>query len=109
MRIEIDSAEDIGPVVRASRKAHAIRQDDAAGSIGVSESFMGKVESGGESVQWGKLFQVLEGLGVRVILDVPDEVASQLAAAQQLHARKQRARGALKAKTAGQAGPEGDR
>jgi transcriptional regulator with XRE-family HTH domain len=110
MRIEIDSAEDIGPVVRASRKAQSIRQDDAAGSIGVSESFMGKVESGGETVQWGKLFQVLEGLGVRVILDVPDEVAGQLAAAQQLHARQQRARAARQTKTAErsgrQAGPE---
>ncbi|WP_349569899.1 transcriptional regulator [Azotobacter salinestris] len=105
MRIELDSADDIGPVVRASRKAQSIRQDDAAGSIGVSESFMGKVESGGETVQWGKLFQVLEGLGVRVILDVPDEVASQLATAQQLHARKQRARATRQAK---KAGPEGD-
>lgn len=109
MRIEIDSAEDIGPVVRASRKAQSIRQDDAAGSIGVSESFMGKVEGGGETVQWGKLFQVLEGLGVRVILDVPDDVASQLALAQQQHDRKQRARGARQMKTAEQAGPEGDR
>lgn len=59
---------------------------------------MGKVESGGETVQWGKLFQVREELGVRVILDVPGEVAGQLAAAQQLHARKQRARAARKAK-----------
>ncbi|THG86340.1 transcriptional regulator [Pseudomonas sp. A-1] len=100
MHIELDSADAIGPVVRASRKAQSIRQDDAAGSIGVSESFMGKVESGGESVQWGKLFQVLEGLGVRVILDVPDEAADQLAAAQQMHARRQRAK---------KAGPEGDR
>ncbi|TBW09162.1 transcriptional regulator [Azotobacter chroococcum] len=109
MRIEIISANDIGPVVRASRKAQSIRQDDAAGSIGVSESFMGKVESGGETVQWGKLFQVLEGLGVRVILDVPDEVVSQLAAAQQLHTRKQRAKAARQAKTAHQTSPEGPR
>jgi transcriptional regulator with XRE-family HTH domain len=106
MYIELDSADGIGAVVRASRKAQSIRQDDAAGSIGVSESFMGKVESGGESVQWGKLFQVLEGLGVRVILDVPDEAADQLAAAQQLHVRKQRARAARRAKAAEQSGPE---
>jgi transcriptional regulator with XRE-family HTH domain len=33
-------------VVRASRKAQKIRQDDAAGSIGVSENFLGKVERG---------------------------------------------------------------
>ena len=101
MHIELDSADAIGAVVRASRKAQSIRQDDAAGSIGVSESFMGKVENGDDSVQWGKLFQVLEGLGVRVILDVPDEAADQLVAAQQLLARRQRARAERQTKGAG--------
>jgi len=78
MKIPIDRAAAIGKVVRASRKAQKIRQDDAAGSIGVSENFLGKVERGGESVQWGKLFQVLEGLGVRVMVDVPESVAAYL-------------------------------
>ena len=78
MKIPIDNAAAIGKVVRASRKAQKIRQDDAAGSIGVSENFLGKIERGGESVQWGKLFQVLEGLGVRVMVDVPESVAAFL-------------------------------
>jgi len=78
MKIPIDNAAAIGKVVRASRKAQKIRQDDAAGSIGVSENFLGKVERGGESVQWGKLFQVLEGLGIRVMVDVPESVAASL-------------------------------
>jgi transcriptional regulator with XRE-family HTH domain len=78
MEIHIESAAAIGQVVRASRKAQKIRQDDAAGSIGVSENFLGKVEHGSESVQWGKLFQVLEGLGIRVIVDVPESVAASL-------------------------------
>ncbi len=78
MKITIDNAASIGKVVRASRKVQKIRQDDAAGSIGVSENFLGKIERGGESVQWGKLFQVLEGLGVRVLLDVPESVAAYL-------------------------------
>jgi len=78
MKIPIDNAAAIGKVVRASRKAQKIRQDDAAGSIGVSENFLGKIERGGETVQWGKLFQVLEGLGVRVTVDVPDSVAAYL-------------------------------
>ncbi len=78
MQIPIDSADAIGKVVRASRKAQKMRQDDAAGSIGVSENFLGKVEKGSESVQWGKLFQVLEGLGVRVIVDVPSDVAARM-------------------------------
>ncbi len=78
MKIPIDNSAAIGRVVRASRKAQKIRQDDAAGSIGVSENFLGKVERGSESVQWGKLFQVLDGLGVRVMVDVPESVAAYL-------------------------------
>jgi transcriptional regulator with XRE-family HTH domain len=78
MKIPINTPAAIGKVVRASRKAQKIRQDDAAGSIGVSENFLGKIERGSESVQWGKLFQVLEGLGVRVIVDVPDSVGAYL-------------------------------
>ncbi|MBS0611567.1 MAG: helix-turn-helix transcriptional regulator [Proteobacteria bacterium] len=78
MKIPLDHAAAIGNVVRASRKAQKIRQDDAAGSIGVSENFLGKIERGDESVQWGKLFQVLEGLGVRIVVDVPDNVAAWL-------------------------------
>lgn len=80
MKIPIDHSTDIGKVVRASRKAQKIRQDDAAGSIGVSENFLGKIERGGDSVQWGKLFQVLEGLGIRVLVDVPDSVAAYVSA-----------------------------
>ena len=78
MKIPIDNAAALGKVVRASRKAQKIRQDDAAGSIGVSENFLGKIERGSESVQWGKLFQVLEGLGIRVMVDVPESVANHL-------------------------------
>lgn len=78
MKIPINSAAAIGQVVRASRKAQKIRQDDAAGSIGVSENFLGKIERGGETVQWGKLFQVLEGLGIHVTVDVPESVAAYL-------------------------------
>ncbi|MBK1679573.1 helix-turn-helix domain-containing protein [Rhodocyclus tenuis] len=79
MKIAIDNAAAIGKVVRASRKTQKIRQDDAAGSIGVSENFLGKIERGSDSVHWGKLFQVLEGLGVRVMVDVPENVANYMA------------------------------
>jgi transcriptional regulator with XRE-family HTH domain len=78
VRIPINNAAAIGKVVRASRKAQKIRQDDAAGSIGVSENFLGKIERGSEAVQWGKLFQVLEGLGVQVLVDVPESVVLYL-------------------------------
>ncbi|EHK69786.1 MULTISPECIES: helix-turn-helix domain-containing protein [Pseudomonadaceae] len=77
MQVLLKNAADLGALVRQARKAQALRQDDAAGSLGVSENFLGKVERGGETVQWGKLFQVLEGLGVRLIVDLPPEVEAQ--------------------------------
>lgn len=72
MRIEIDSAEQVGAVVRAARKAMRMRQDDTAGAIGVSENFLGKVERGGDTVQWGKLFLVLQELGLSLSITAPD-------------------------------------
>ena len=79
MKIKLDKAEAIGHAVRAVRKSQGIRQDDAAGSLGVSENFLGKIERGGLTAQWGKLFQVLEGLGIRIELDIPDEAEALLA------------------------------
>jgi len=78
MKIPLNSASDVGKIVRATRKAQGLRQDDTAGSIGLSENFLGKVEKGNESVQWGKLFQAMKGLGIRVYLDVPDGIALQI-------------------------------
>ena len=78
MKLPIDTPAALGPIVRAARKAQKIRQEDAAGSIGVSENFLGKIERSSEAVQWGKLFQVLEGLGIQVTVDIPDSVAPYL-------------------------------
>ncbi|KVP52071.1 helix-turn-helix domain-containing protein [Burkholderia ubonensis] len=72
MRYTIEHASDLGGVIRAARKVQNLRQDDAAGSVGVSESFMVKAERGADTVQWGKVFQILQGLGVRVVVDIPD-------------------------------------
>lgn len=78
MRFAIDHPARLGQIVRAARKAQGLRQDDAAGSIGVSENFLGKLESGSGSLQWGKLLQVLQGLGLRLTVDVPDDIAARL-------------------------------
>jgi transcriptional regulator with XRE-family HTH domain len=78
MQIKLSRAEEIGPLVRATRKAQGLRQDDTAGAIGVSENFLGKIEHGADTAQWTKLFQVLQGLGIHVILDLPEEARSYL-------------------------------
>ncbi|AZG13381.1 helix-turn-helix domain-containing protein [Cupriavidus pauculus] len=97
MQYTLQQASDIGGVIRAARKTANLRQDDAAGAVGVSESFMVKAERGAETVQWGKLFQILQGFGVRVTVDIPDTdldaLAEQLARAERrADARRQRAR-----------------
>jgi transcriptional regulator with XRE-family HTH domain len=72
MRVVLQKASEAGVAVRVVRKAQGLRQDDAAGGTGVGESFMVRVENGAETVRWDKLFQVLEGLGIRVVLESPD-------------------------------------
>ncbi len=91
MRIQVSDASDIGALVRAARKAQGIRQDDAAGAIGVSESFMVRAENGADGIQWGKLFQVLAGLGIRVWADMP-EAAAPLVAEERDNLTKRQAR-----------------
>lgn len=78
MRFLLKSPDQIGSVVRAVRKAQGLRQDDAAGYMKVSENFLGKVENSVPTVQWAKLFSILDGLGIHVVLDVDDRLADKV-------------------------------
>lgn len=79
MRIPIDTPEALGQVVRAVRKDQRLRQDDAAGSVGVSENFLGKLERGRDTVQLGKVFRVLTELGIELYADIPESAARKVA------------------------------
>ncbi|WP_175751884.1 helix-turn-helix domain-containing protein [Burkholderia anthina] len=72
MQHPIEQASDLGGVIRAARKAKKWRQNDAAEHAGVSESFMVKAERGADTVQWGKVFGLLQRLGVRVLVELPE-------------------------------------
>ncbi|UXU85580.1 helix-turn-helix domain-containing protein [Burkholderia sp. S-53] len=72
MQHTIEQASDLGGAIRAARQIQKWRQNDAAGRVGVSESFVVKAECGADTVQRGKVFQVLQGLGVRIVVDLPD-------------------------------------
>ncbi len=80
MRVKINSAKTLGQVVRAVRKDQQLRQDDAAGSVGVSENFLGKLERGGETVQLGKVLSVLAELGIDLYADITESAAGKIAA-----------------------------
>jgi len=79
MKVRLDDAEALGPLVKAMRKYQGLRQDATAEGIGVSENFLGKLERGGTTVQWGKLFHVLDELGLHVEIDIPDKAMAAMA------------------------------
>ncbi|GAU07017.1 helix-turn-helix domain-containing protein [Burkholderia stabilis] len=72
MQHMIEQASGLGGAIRAARKVRKWSQNDAAGRLGVSESFMVKAECSADAVQWGNVFQVLPVLDVRIIIDLPD-------------------------------------
>lgn len=70
--ITIRSASDIGAIVSAQRKRQGIRQADIAAMISASHVLLRDIERGKETVNIGKVLQLLEELGIRVLLDVPE-------------------------------------
>ncbi|MCC5074043.1 helix-turn-helix domain-containing protein [Xanthomonas campestris] len=79
MRVSIDQASDIGAYVRAVRKAQGLRQDDLAALAGTSHVVLGNVERGKDTVQMGRVFEVLRQLGIQVHLDLPVDLPAPAA------------------------------
>ena len=78
MRVPVRRVNEIGAAVRAVRKERRLRQDDAAGSAGVSHVFLRDLEHGKENVQFGLVLQVLDELGIRMELEVPDDACERV-------------------------------
>lgn len=77
-KIPIQSVAVFGQVVRAVRKVGGVRQDDVAGSVGVSHVYLRDLEHGKETAQMGRALQVLAELGIRMELEIPDEAFERL-------------------------------
>ncbi|MDG1582382.1 helix-turn-helix domain-containing protein [Pseudomonas sp. GOM6] len=71
--IPIHDAADIGTLARQLRKRQGIRQDDMAAIIEASHVFLRDVELGKGTVQLGKVLRLLDELGVRIHLEVPED------------------------------------
>ena len=63
MRKRTLTPADIGGIVRATRKAAGLRQDELAGAAGVGLRFLVELERGKPTAQIGKTLQVLHALG----------------------------------------------
>lgn len=71
MKIQINSIAELGLLVRATRRAHKLRLDDVAGSANVGPVFVGDVEHGKETIQMGRVLKLLDELGIKVLVDIP--------------------------------------
>jgi transcriptional regulator with XRE-family HTH domain len=67
----------LGRIVRNQRAHSELRIDDASDLIGVTHSVLSKVENG-QSVGLDKLFKVLNGLGLRLLVVTPSEAEDAL-------------------------------
>jgi hypothetical protein len=75
MIILISTPQELGLLLRATRKWQKLRIDDVAGSAGVGPVFVREVERGKPTVQLGKVMQLLAELGVALHVDVPADVS----------------------------------
>jgi hypothetical protein len=70
--IPIDSPEQLGLLIRATRRTQKLRIDDTAGTAGVGHVFVREVERGKPTVQLGRVMQLLAELGIELKAEVPD-------------------------------------
>jgi transcriptional regulator with XRE-family HTH domain len=93
MHVTVSTPQELGLVLRAARKTHGMRLDDAAAFAGVGPVFAGAVERGKATVQLGLVMKLLQQFGLKIVIDAPSEVEAELAAlkAKPPRTRKKRA------------------
>jgi len=64
----ISTAEDLGRCVRAQRKSQGATQAEFASLCGVGVRFISELENGKPTMELGKVLQVLQCLGLEVLI-----------------------------------------
>ncbi|MBL0311127.1 MAG: helix-turn-helix transcriptional regulator [Holophagaceae bacterium] len=64
---------DFGELIRRTRKAQGLRQDELAGAAMVGLRFIVDLEAGKPTVQLGKVLMVLAALGCAISITSPSE------------------------------------
>ena len=75
MAKRIPTTAEIGDIIRKTRKAAGLRQDELAGAAGVGVRLIVELEAGKPTTQIGKALQVLAALGCSVRITPPPEPA----------------------------------
>lgn len=60
---KINSIKELGLLIRKTRKAQGLSQEQLSATCGVGVRFIREVEQGKETCQMGKVLQVLQMLG----------------------------------------------
>jgi transcriptional regulator with XRE-family HTH domain len=88
VKLPLTTVEDAGLAIRALREHSGIRIDDFALTAKVSKQLMIDLENGKPTVQMGRVLTLLQGLGVRVTLELPDSAGPTWALEQAKHKRR---------------------
>jgi len=100
MLIKITSVQELGLLIRATRKKQKIRMDDIAGSAGVGPVFVRDVERGKETVQFGRVLKLLKELGIELRADVSEDVGPAFHLLKQVGVKPLKPRGLVSKSTA---------
>lgn len=63
--------KEMGQLIRRTRRAQGLRQDQLAGAAGVGVRFLVELERGKPTAQLGKALAVLEALGCSIQIELP--------------------------------------
>lgn len=70
---QVQTPADVGNTVRQVRKRQEITQTDLALIVGKSHVLLRDIEQGKGSVSLASVLQVMQELGIRLYVDVPDQ------------------------------------
>ncbi len=79
--IGVPTLKALGSIVRAKRRASALRIDDAAALCGVSVDLLSRLENGKSGISTDRLLRVLDGLGLTMLVIDKEKTERMLRAA----------------------------
>mgnify|MGYP005824588427 FL=1 len=71
--IMLMTPEEIGDLIRKTRKAQGLRQPELAAASGVGLRFLVELERGKPTAQIGKVLDVLSALGCSMTITTPED------------------------------------
>ena len=71
--ISISKPDDVGTLIRNTRRARGLRLEDLSLAAGVGVRFLSELERGKSTARLGETLQVLATLGIQIFAQEPDE------------------------------------